>query len=180
VEPSEVVPAAVLLVELPVLAPPVIVPPVAPPDTVGPPVEPLDVVPPLAPVAAVEGDVVVLGAVVPEVDAPGDVVSAERRSQPANTAVNAAVASITLENLDIDCIFDSKIIVRIPTGFIVLREQGSWRSLVLTYSGKQDSKENCLVENQLQGAVEAVSVPTLKAHWIRKKQSVFLAMNQIP
>jgi hypothetical protein len=115
VEPSEVVPAAVLLVELPVVVPPVIVPPVAPPDTVGPPVEPPDVAPPLAPVAPVEGDVVVLGVVVLEVDAPGDVVSAERRSQPASTAVNAAVASISLESLDIDCIFDSKKIVRICT-----------------------------------------------------------------
>jgi hypothetical protein len=116
VGPSEVVPAAVLLLELPVLAPPVMVPPVAPPDTVGPPVEPPDVAP-------VDGDVVALGVLVLEVDAPGDVVSAERRSQPANITVNAAAASISLEILDIDCIFASQEIVRVHAWLIAMKDK---------------------------------------------------------
>jgi hypothetical protein len=88
---SEVVPAAVPA--LPVEPEPV--------------VEPPDMAPPLEPVVPVDGDAVVLGVLLVVVDAPGEVVSAVRRSQPATTAVRAAVASMSLVRLDSDCIGSS-------------------------------------------------------------------------
>lgn len=80
VEPSEVVPAAVLPL-----------PPVVP-----------DMVLLLASTLPVDGDAVVLGVVVLDVEAPGDVVSVALRSQPANMAVKAAVASIVFDSLIIN------------------------------------------------------------------------------
>jgi hypothetical protein len=72
-----------------------------------PVVEPPDIAPPLEPVVPVDGDAVVLGVLLVVVDAPGEVVSAVRRSQPATTAVRAAVASMSLVSLDSDCIASS-------------------------------------------------------------------------
>jgi hypothetical protein len=72
-----------------------------------PVVEPPDMAPPLEPVVPVDGDAVVLGVLLVVVDAPGVVVSADRRSQPATTAVRAAVASMSLVSLDSDCIASS-------------------------------------------------------------------------
>jgi hypothetical protein len=83
--PSEVVPAAV---------PPEVEPVVEPPD-MAPPVLPLPAVP-------VDGEAVVLGVVALLVDAPGDVVSAARRSQPISAALITAVASMALDSLDSD------------------------------------------------------------------------------
>lgn len=80
------------------------VPAPAPPVMPDPVVELPDMAPPLEPVEPVDGDAVVLGVVLVVVDAPGDVVSALRRSQPATTAVSATVASMTLVSLGIDCI----------------------------------------------------------------------------
>jgi len=90
---SDVVPAAVPLLALPVMPDPV--------------VEPPDIAPPLEPVVPVDGDAVVLGVLLVVVDAPGEVVSALRRSQPATTAVSARVASMSLVSLGIDCIWIS-------------------------------------------------------------------------
>ena len=77
---------------------PDVAPPVMPEPAVDPPDMPL--VP--EPVVPVDGEAVVLGVVV--VDAPGDVVSAVRRSHAASAAPSAAVASTSLVNLDMDCI----------------------------------------------------------------------------
>lgn len=66
---------------------------------------PVEEVPDIAPVVPGDGAAAVLD-VLPllmVVDAPGDVVSAARRSQPATTAVSAAVASMSLVSLDKDC-----------------------------------------------------------------------------
>jgi hypothetical protein len=87
---SEVVPAAVALPEEPDMPEPV--------------VEPPDIAAPLEPAVPVDGEAVVLGVVLTVVDAPGDVVSAERRSQPATTAVSAIAASIVLVSLETACI----------------------------------------------------------------------------
>jgi hypothetical protein len=81
--------------------------PVAPAASVEPaalPVvpDPPDIEPPLELVLPVEGEAVVLGVVVVVVEAPGDVVSAVRRSQPATTAVSATTASMSVVSLDID------------------------------------------------------------------------------
>jgi hypothetical protein len=76
-------------------------PPAVPlPDMPDPAAEPPD----MAPLLPVAGEAVVLGVVVVVVDAPGDVVSSVRRSQPATTAPNATVASMSLVSLDKDCI----------------------------------------------------------------------------
>jgi hypothetical protein len=72
-------------------------------ESVVPPVVPPDIAPPLEPVLPVDGDAVVLGVVLVVVDAPGDVVSASRRSHPATTAASAAVASISLASFETDC-----------------------------------------------------------------------------
>lgn len=76
-----------------------LVPPVVPPAVPLPP----DIAPPLEPVLPVDGDAVVLGVVLVVVDAPGDVVSAARRSHPATTAASAAVAIISLASFETDC-----------------------------------------------------------------------------
>lgn len=73
------------------------------PDMPEPVVEPPDMAPPLELALPVEGEAVVLGVVLMVVDAPGDVVSAARRSQPATSAVSAAVANINLVSLETDC-----------------------------------------------------------------------------
>ena len=72
-----------------------------------PVVELPDMAPLLEPVVPVDGDAVVLGVLFVVVDAPGEVVSADRRSQPATTAVRAAAASMSLVSLDSDCIASS-------------------------------------------------------------------------
>lgn len=81
-------------VVLPAVPPMVPAPPLMP----EPVVELPDIVPPeLLP----DGAAVVPGVMV--VEAPGDVVSSARRSQPATKAVNAAVANTSLASLDTDC-----------------------------------------------------------------------------
>ena len=97
------VPPAVLPA-VPPAVPPIVplLPDVAPPVMPEPAVDPPDMPLPPEPVVPVDGEAVVLGVVV--VDAPGDVVSAVRRSHAANVALSAAVASTSLVNLDMDCI----------------------------------------------------------------------------
>lgn len=102
VEPDE--PVAPVLPAVPAVPPSDVVPAAVPPEVVEPVVEPPDIVPPL-PVEPVDGDAVVLGVVAPLLDAPGEVVSAARRSQPISAALITAVASMALDSLDTDCIW---------------------------------------------------------------------------
>ncbi len=81
-----------------------VVPAAVPPLMPEPAVDPPDMEPPLEPVLPVDGEAVVLGVVVVVVDAPGEVVSSVRRSQPATTTPSAAVAIMSRVSLDIDCI----------------------------------------------------------------------------
>jgi hypothetical protein len=79
------------------------VPPDGAPDMPEPVVEPPDMAPLPEPVLPVDGEAVVAGVVLVVVDAPGEVVSAARRSQPAASAVSAKAASVRLASLDTDC-----------------------------------------------------------------------------
>jgi hypothetical protein len=79
------------------------VPPDGAPELPEPVVEPPDMAPPAEPVLPVDGEAVVLGVGVMVVDAPGAVVSAARRSQPAASALSAKAASVRLASLDTDC-----------------------------------------------------------------------------
>jgi hypothetical protein len=100
VDPDD--PVAPVPPAVPAVLPSDVVPAAVPPEVVAPVVEPPDIVPPL-PVVPVDGEAVVLGVVALLVDAPGEVVSAARRSQPISAAPISAVASMALDNLDIDC-----------------------------------------------------------------------------
>jgi hypothetical protein len=92
-----------------------VVPAEVPPLMPDPVVDPPDIEPPLEPVLPVDGEAVVLGVVVVVVEAPGEVVSSVRRSHPATTALNAAVAIMSRVSLDIDCI---EISLSVRIGFL--------------------------------------------------------------
>ena len=137
---SDVVPAAV---------PPVL--PVVP--------EPPDIAPPLELVLPVEGEAVVLGVVVVVVEAPGDVVSAVRRSQPATAAVSATVASMSVVSLDMDCI---EISLNGPIG--LLSHRSAWvgwdtRSPTIGAGNRYGEMPPF---DMLYGDCDAVSVPRVK------------------
>lgn len=127
---SDVAPGAVVL---PVL-----------PDMPDPVVDPPDIEPPLEPVLPVDGEAVVLGVVLTVVDAPGDVVSAVRRSQPATTAVSAAVASMSFVSLDIDCI-EISLIFKWDVCYAVL--PGRVDSTVANDHHRRTVRQNCRPPN---------------------------------
>lgn len=182
--PAAVPPMVPLLPDVLLVSPPVdpVAPALAPapPDVVPAAVPPLMPDPPdiapVEPVLPVDGEAVVLGVVVVVVDAPGEVVSSVRRSQPATTALNAAVASMSRVSLDIDCI---KISLCIRIGFLSCDLPGQVRAFPTPTNMVELHGWNAAFSNALQSIQRTFRANMAKLPFPREDRPGVLIENNV-